>query len=160
MSRMYVCTFVPTAVTAAIFDFFEFTPADDKSLILHAVYIGQTTEFGDAQEEQMEWTIRRGGTGMSSGSGGIAAANGIGTGPSYATSGFTYESMNTTEATFTTGVLLHDDSFNVRTGLQYIPTPEMRFEVNQANGGMVVRCESTPADSITFCGVAYVEELG
>jgi hypothetical protein len=160
MGRMYTATFDLTAVTAAIFDFFEFTPADDKPIILHAVYIGQTTEIADAQEEQMEWTIRRGGTGMSSGSGGIAAANGVGLDPSYAASGFTFEAMNTTEATFTAGVEVHHDSFNVRTGLQYIPTPEMRTQCSQLNGGFVVRCESTPVDSISFVGTAYIEELG
>lgn len=160
MSRMYACTFDLTAVTAAIFDVFEFTPADDKPIVLHAVFLGQTTELGDAQEEQFEWSIRRGGTAMSTGSGGTSAAAGVALDASGAASGFTFEAMNTTEATFTTGVKLHSDSFNLRTGLQFIPTPEMRIACSQANGGMVVRIESTPVDSVSMVGTAYVEELG
>lgn len=159
LGRMYTISFTATAVTTSL-DLFEITPADDKPCVLHALYVGQTTELGDAAEEQLEWTIRRGGTAMTSGSGGVAAANGIGLDPSYATSGFTYEARNTTLATFTAGTIVHDDTFNVRVGIQYIPTPEMRPSVSQANGGMVCRLEAAPADSITFAATAYIEELG
>lgn len=158
-SRMYVCTFDVTAATVAV-DFVEFTPADDKPIVLHAVYIGQTTETGDTQEEMLPWSIQRGGSAMTSGSGGTAAANAVVLGPSGASSGFTFEAMNTTQASFTGGVVVHRDAFNVRTGLVYIPTPETRVSCSQANGGFVVRLGSAPADSISFTGCALVEEQG
>lgn len=160
MSRMYVAYFDATAVTAAIFDFFEFTPADDKPVVLHSAFISQITEVGDAQEEFMEITIRRGGTAMTSGSGGAAGATPVGLDATYAAAGFTYEVCNTTEATFTAGVEVHHEAFNVRTGWQYRPTPEERLNCSQANGGFVIRCESTPVDSISFVGTAIIEELG
>lgn len=160
MSRMYVCTFDLTAVTAAIFDLFELTPADDKQVVLHSVYCGQTTELGDAAEEQFEWSIRRGGTAMTSGSGGTSAAAGVALDGSGATSGFTFEALNTTEATFTSGVKLHSSAFNIRAGLEYRPTPEERIGCTQANGGIVVRVESTPLDSVSLVGTAIVEEFG
>lgn len=157
--RLYACTFDTTAVTASV-DFFEITPADDKPVVIHAVFIGQTTELGDAQEEQLPWSIQRGGTAMTSGSGGSTAANGVTLGASGAASGFTFESLNTTVATFTSGVVLHRDTFNVRTGLQYIPTPETRPNVSQANGGLVIRLDAAPADSVSFRGTLLVEEQG
>ena len=161
MGIMYTCE-LPSVARTTSFDFFELTPADDKILIVHAIDIGQTTEVGDAAEEQLDWTIRRGGTGMTSGSAGtgsVAAANGIGLSAVYATSSFTYDAGNTTVATFTSGVIVYHSAFNVRSGLLWIPTPEMRPIVAQTNGGLVVRCESTPADSITFVGTITVEEV-
>jgi hypothetical protein len=68
--------------------------------------------------------------------------------------------MNTTVATFTAGVLVLSDTFNVATGWQYNPPPEDMIGVSQANGGLVVRFGSTPADSITFTGTLVAEELG
>lgn len=157
---MYSARFTATAATAAV-DFFELTPADDKPLTIHAIYIGQTTELGDAAEEQLQVDIVRGGTAMTSGSGGTTAANAIAlSGGLSQASGFTFEAMNTTAATFTSGVTVHTDVFNVRAGWQYIPTPETRIGVSQANGGIVVRLAAAPADSITWAGTIVVEELG
>jgi hypothetical protein len=157
MGRLYTVEFGPTAVTTAV-DFFEIAPADDKPCLVHAIDIGQTTELGDAQEEQLEWSIRRGGTAYTSGSGGSSKTPVL-LGSDDAAAGFTAEVLNTTVATFTAGVIFHHSAFNVRTGLLWVPTPELRPRVSQANGGLVVRCEATPADSITFVGTLYVEEL-
>ena len=73
-SRMYVVRFTATAATAAV-DFFSFAPADDKPVVIHAVYIGQTTETGDAMEEMLEVKIERGGTAYTVGSGGSAGTS-------------------------------------------------------------------------------------
>lgn len=158
-SRLYTVTFDVTAATVAV-DFFEFTPADDKPIEIHSIFIGQTTEVGDAQEEMLPINIQRGGSAMTSGSGGTTAANGVLLAPSGATSGFTFEAMNTTAATFTGGVVVHRDAFNVRTGWQFRPTPEERPVCSQANGGMVIRLGSAPADSISWTGTVTVEEHG
>ena len=157
--RYYTCTYGPTAATVAI-DVFEFTPADDKPIILLGCTIAQTTEIKEAEEEQLEVKIMRGGTAMTSGSGGGAAANGVSVDASGATSGFTFENGNTTLATFTSGVTLLEDTFNVRVGWQYWPVPEARIACSQANGGFVIRMNSTPADSITFVATAYIGEDG
>lgn len=159
--RMYACTWDGSGgdVTGTI-DFFELTPADDKPCQVHACIITQTTELGDAQEEQLRVEIQRGGTAMTTGSGGVAAAAGVSLSPSGAASGFTFEAGNTTLATFTAGVVLHREAFNVRTGWIYIPTPEMRPSVSQANGGLVVRLAAAPADAIRFQATLLVEEYG
>jgi hypothetical protein len=159
IGRGYTCIFAPTAATVAV-DLFEVPPADDKPLTIVGCTIGQTTEIGDAQEEELEIKVMRGGTAMTSGSGGTAAAAATSVDASGATSGFTFEAMNTTVATFTAGVTLLEDSMNVRTGWQWWPPPEVWVSVSQANGGLVVRMNSTPADSITFTGTLYVLEEG
>ncbi len=162
MSRIYTVELPKVSRTTA-FDFFEITPADDKPCRILMVDIGQVTELGDAAEEQIEWTVRRGGTGMTSGSAGtgsVAAGSGVGMAAGIDTgSGFTYDAGNTTVATFTSGVILWHSSFNVRSGLLLPFLPEGWFGVSQANGGLVIRCESTPTDSIDFVGTLLVEEL-
>lgn len=162
MSRYYTCE-LPVVSRTTSFDFFEFTPADDKPLRLVMIDIGQTTELGDAAEEQLRWSVRRGGTAMTSGSGGtgsVAAANGVGTDAGIdPASGFTYDAGNTTVATFTSGVIVWHSTFNARTGLLWVPPPEVWIGCTQANGGFVVRLESTPVDSIDFVGTAVLEEL-
>jgi hypothetical protein len=157
-ARMYSCNFTGTAATVAV-DFFELTPADDRPCIVHAVYLGQSTETGDAAEEMLPIEIHRGGTAITTGSGGVAAAAGVALSGAQ-TSGFTFEAMNTTAASFTGGVVVHRDTFNVRTGWQYIPTPETQIMVGQNNGGLVVRLGAAPADSITWWGTMIVEEIG
>lgn len=162
MSRFYTVE-LPKVSRTTSFDFFELTPADDKPVRIVLIDIGQVTELGDAQEEQIEWTIRRGGTAMTSGSGGtgsVAGANGVGRDAGIdPTSGFTYDAGNTTLATFTSGVVVWHSAFNVRNGLYFVCPPEGWFGASQANGGIVVRCENAPTDSIDFVGTMLVEEL-
>jgi len=50
MGRMYAVTFEAVAVTAAQ-DFFELTPADDKPLLIHGIYLAQSSDVGDANDE-------------------------------------------------------------------------------------------------------------
>lgn len=160
--RPYTASWAPQARTTA-FDVFEFTPADDKPIQLAAVVIGQTSEITDAQDEQLEIQIIRGGTAMTSGSAGTgstAAANGVAMDASNQASGFTFDAGNTTVATFTGGVTLYEDTMNVRSGFQLWLPPELWIGCSQANGGIVVRMNSTPADSVTFDATAFVVEAG
>lgn len=159
--RQYTCRLAPTAFTTTV-DLFEVTPADDKPIVILGCVIFQTgtADFGDAQEEGLEINIQRGGTAMTSGSGGSAAAAGVPTDASGATAGFTFEAGNTTLATFTGGTIPWEDAMNVRVGWQYWPIPEARISCSQANGGIVVRVAAAPADSITLNGSLVVAELG
>lgn len=157
-SRMYVVNFAGTAATAAV-DFFSFAPATNKPVVIHAAYIGQTTEIGDAMEEILEIKIERGGTGYTVGSGGSAGTQTV-LGPSGAGAGFTSRVMDTTKATFTSGEAKHRDAFNVRTGWVYLPTPETRLTVSAANGGASICLVAAPADSITWVGSLLLEEQG
>lgn len=155
MSRMYATSFENVAVTAAQ-DFFEIVPADDKPCILHAVFLSQSTDVGDAEEEMLRIKVIRGHA--TSGSGG-GTANEIQLNPNDAAAAYTGEINNTTIASTGTPVDLHAEAFNVRTGWQMIWTPEMRPVVTQTQSRMVVRLMAAPTDSLTMSGVMYVEEV-
>lgn len=154
MGRVYAVTFTATAVTAAV-DLFELSPADDRPIRLLGLFLGQTTELGDAAEEQLELRIIRGHT--TSGSGGSSATPAP-LSPADAAAGFAAEVLNTTLASAGTGAVLWADSWNVRAGYPLIFTPEMQPQASQANTTIVVRLASTPADSITIVGTLIVEE--
>ncbi len=157
MGRMYTVQFENVAVTVAQ-DFFDIIPGDDQPCTVHAIFISQSTETGDAQEEMLRVQIIRG----------LATVGSGGSAP-------TPELMNENDgaATFTTRVndttvavvgggsteILHSESFNVRTGWIYIPTPEMRPSVSQAKTRLVVTLKANPADSVTMNGTIYIEEF-
>lgn len=153
MARMYTVSFSAVAVTAAQ-DFFEITPADDKPVEIVGLFLGQTSDSGDAQDEQLQISIIRGFT--SSGSGGSAPtpaplkAND-------AAAGFTAEVNNTTVANTGTSVNLHQDAWNVRAGYSNWWIPDTEPHANQGNTTIVVRT-TAPADSITLSGTLYVRE--
>ena len=157
MGRMYVCSFENVAVTAAQ-DFFEISPADDKPILIHAVYLSQSSDVGDAAEELLRVTIKRGHT--TSGSGGSAFTPVPLTSSAGVAAGAAAEINNTTIASAGTAVVLHAETFNIRTGMAYIPTPEARPGASQANTTLVVRLEAAPSDSLTMGGIVVFEELG
>lgn len=157
LGRIYTVSFENVAVTASQ-DFFEITPADDKPCIVHALYLANLTDFGDAQEEGLRLKIIRGHA--TSGSGGSAPTPRP-MNPSDAAAGFASEVNNTTIASAGTGVDLHCDGWNIRVPYVWIPTPEMRPIVTQGAGTtLVVRLMAAPADSVTMSGTLYVEEQG
>lgn len=156
MGRMYAVTFENVAVTAAQ-DFFEISPADDKPVLIHAIYLSQSTDVGDAAEEMLRVTIKRGHT--TSGSGGSAPTPAPLGSSAGAAAGFTAEVNNTTIASAGTAVDLHAEAFNIRAGLAYIPTPEARPGASQANTTLVVRLMAAPADSLSMSGTMIVEEF-
>jgi len=153
--RMYTVQFENVSVTAAQ-DFFEITPADDKVCVVHAIFLSQSSEVGDAQEEMLRAQIIRGHT--TSGSGGTTPTPEP-TNPNDAAAGFTAEVNNTTIASAGTTGIIHSEAFNVRTGWVYIPTPEMRPMVKQTNTTLVVRLLAAPADAVSMIGTLYVEEI-
>jgi len=156
---MYTVEFGPITAVAADgdFDWFEITPADDKPLIVHALFIGQTGDAGDSQEEFLHWKIIRG----HSTSGGELATTPAPLNPGDPASTFAAESFNTngTIASSGTPIDLHSDTFNIRVGLAMVWTPEMRPSVTQAQTTLVVRNMTTVADDLVVHGTLYVEEL-
>lgn len=155
MGRMYVAEFADVAVSAAQ-DFFELTPATNRPIVIHAVYLSQNSDVGDAAEEMLTVKIIRGHA--TSGSGGstqtptpliaLDTASGI----------TSAELNNTTIASSGTAVDLHSEAFNIRAGWVYMPTPEMRPHCTAAGVRIVVRLLTTPADSLTMSGTIYFEE--
>src|SRR5689334_2124266 len=114
MARAYSVQFEAVAVSAAV-DFFELTPADDKPVKIIGLFLSQSSDAGDAQDELLRYQVIRGHT--TSGSGG-ASPTPVPLGSSAgAAAGFAAETNNTTIASSGTTTLLHSDTFNVRAGL-------------------------------------------
>jgi hypothetical protein len=154
--RMYSIVFESVAV-AALQDFFEVVAAADSVVVLHSVTITQETEVADAAEEMLTVVIQKGAT--TSGSGGAAATprpHMLGS----AAFGGTAEVNNTTEASGGTIVNVHRESFNVRSGFYYRPTPEERHVLSPSARMTITLINTTPADSITMNGTMIVEEIG
>lgn len=156
MGRMYVVTFEGVAVTAAV-DFFELSPADDKPILIHGLYLSQSSDVGDTAEEMLRVAIIRGHT--TSGSGGSSATPAPLPSSAGVAAGAAAETNNTTIASAGTGVTLHAETFNIRAGWQFIPTPEARPGASQANTTIVVRLMAAPADSLTMSGALVFEEM-
>lgn len=157
--RAYTVSFAATASAAAI-DWFELTTTSAGGIALLGLDIAQTTELGDAAEEQISYFIKRAGSTYTSGSGGNSgvARQPIRAGDAAAT--FTAETVNTTQLVVNTGTLVTmlQSAFNLRSGLQIFWTPEtaMTCSVSQA---LVIGLTGAPADSVTWVGTAYVAEL-
>lgn len=155
-SRIYTVEFEAVAVTAQV-DFFELTPADDKPVEILGLFLSQSSDTGDAQDELLRYRVLRGHT--TSGSGGSAPT------PrpvkrSDVAAGFAAETCNTTIASAGTAVNLHSDTFNVRSGLQLWLPDTLEWEATQADTTIVVRLMAAPADSLTMSGTLYVREQG
>lgn len=153
--RMYVVTFSAVAVSAAQ-DLFEITPADDKPIEICGIELGQSSDSGDAQDEQLQISLLRGHT--TSGSGGSAATPAP-LGPGDSAAGFSAEVNNTTVASAGTTVTLHTGCWNVRAGyINWFPE-DCRPRASQGNTTIVVR-QTAPADAITMSGTLWVREVG
>ncbi len=155
MGRMYSAEFSKVAVTLDQ-DFFEIVPADEKPVAIHAVFLSQSSDVGDAAEEILNFKIMRGFT--SSGSVGSSSTPAP-LNPLDTAAGAAVEVNNTTIATTGTIIDLHSGAFNIRTGLQLIFPPELRPVTTNANTSVVIRLLENTADSLTMSGTVYFEEL-
>ena len=64
---------IPFAANTAQIDFLELVAPSTQSLRLHRLYLAQTTEVTDAQEEMLQLALKRVTGAPTSGSGGTAA---------------------------------------------------------------------------------------
>src|SRR3989304_9742939 len=154
MGRIFSIVFSAVAVTATQ-DFFSILPATQKPVKIHAVYLAQTTDVGDAQEEMLRIQITRGNT--TTGSGGSAVTPRPMDSNDTA-SGATCRVNDTTPVSAGTAVILHSETFNIRTGFVYVPTPEARVRTQNAEF-VVVQLMANPNDSITMSGTCVFEEV-
>lgn len=155
MGRMYAVSFEGVAVSAQV-DFFELSPADDKPIAIHGLFLGQSSDLGDAAEEFIRVKIIRG---HATGGSGGSAATPVPLDPADTAAGCAAETNNTTIASTGTAVDLYSDVFNIRAGLATIFTPEMRPKASQGNTTIVVRLMAAPTDALTMNGTIYFEEL-
>ena len=150
MGRVYSASFTEVAVTAQQ-DLFQIealtTPA-----IIHAVFLSQTSDLGDAASEGLSILIRRVTDAVTNDiaevtlDGGDAAANAD-------------LAVNETTELVTGATTIHSEAWNILTPFVYLPPPELR-PIVQIGNVITVNLNTTPADSITMSGTLYFEELG
>lgn len=156
MGMMYGASFEDVTVsTAGAHDCFELLPATQRPCVIHCVSLSQNTDIQDAGEFMARVKLIRGFTG--SGSGGSAATE-YALDPSAPTASATVETNNTTVAATGTGVEVWSEAFNVRTGFLWLPTPEMRVVVRNAEL-FVVRFPAQLTSAVDLSGVLIWEEL-
>lgn len=154
MGMRYSVTIDALAVSAAQ-DLFELTAPSDCIVLIHACYLGQTSDVGDANAENLKVQFIKGYT--SSGSGGSAATpTKLETG--FAAAGSAAEVNNTTVANTGTATVHHQDVWNTQLPYQYRPAPEERIVLSPSER-LVVRLPA-PADAITMSGTLVFEEIG
>ncbi len=151
---MYSMSFKDVAIVAAQ-DFFELDAPTVGVGILHAVYLSQTSDVGDAAEEILTVEINTGATTVGSvgGGAGVEVPMTLGDAAATAVGWINF----TTEASAGTIVAKHTDAFNVRVGWQYIPPPEQR--ITWSANFLAVALITIPADSLTMSGTIIWEEL-
>lgn len=153
-SRIYTVPIDAVAATTA-FDPWEFNAGSAAVVRLISAFLAQSTDFGDAEDEQLRIRIIR--AASTSGSGGsTTTAQPMVVGDTAFTG--TCETMNTTVATGGTPVVLKCDGFNIRAGWVYRPTEREILSI-APSGRLVINMPSTPTDSITFSGYAVIEEI-
>jgi hypothetical protein len=157
VGRIYYITFDEVAVTAQQ-DLFDVAPATNKPIYVHELKLSQSTEVGDAAEEQLHIRMVRGFATVGSGGGSATVARQL---ASDAAASFTARINDTTKAVVGGGVtdIVDTDSWNVRSGLPLIWTPETRIWVTAADTRIVVQLNTTPGDSVTMSGKLTVEEF-
>ena len=163
LGRAYSLVFTAVNI-AAQQDFFYVKPAADKICVIEAVYISNVNlaaDAGDAQEELWDVEGVRLPATVTVGSGGTASATGtlnpLSTNDTAA--GFTGRTNDTTKAT-TSGTIrvLHADGMNVRIPYVWIPPPEHRPIVANAEA-FCFRLNSTPVDGVVCNGTIIVREM-
>lgn len=160
MPRRYAVTFTGQTIAAASgdYDLICISPADDKPCRLLGVWLGVSSELGDAAEEILRVDIIRGHTTPSSA--GVGAFTPLTLDASGAAAGASVRIADSTIASGGTAVTLWALTFNVRAGLEWIPTPEMVPEVSQGNTTLVVRLMAAVADDLTMAATFIFEEAG
>jgi hypothetical protein len=149
----YAITFNAVAATAAQ-DLVEITAASTRRITILGWEIGQSTEAGDAADEQLRLELIRGHT--TGGSGG-SSFTALALDPAEPAALCAAEINNTTIASAGTAQVMHSTAFNVRAGHQWLPPPELYVKL-AVSGIIVLRMNSTPADSVSFSGTLYFEE--
>jgi hypothetical protein len=155
-NRIYTVNFSAVAVTVAV-DLFEIRPVSNKPVEVLGLFIGQSSDVGDAAAEILPYTVIRGFT--TSGSGG-ATPTPAPLNRSDSAAGFSAETCNTTAATTGTTVTLHADTFHIAAGEKLWLPEGCEWEASAADTSLVVRLAAAPADSLTMSGTLYVREQG
>lgn len=150
----YTAVAVATSQTASV-DLFEITAPSDATVLVTALYISQSSDYGDAAAEGLKVQMIKGYTVSGSG-GNTVTPTPLQSG--YAAAGGVVESHNTTLANTGSPLTIHEDIMNVQIGYQWRPAPN-EYIVLSPSQRLVVRL-AAPTDALTLAGTLYFTEVG
>lgn len=151
MGRIYTVSFDAVTISA-VMDLFELTAADDKPITIRKMVI---TPDSSETNQQLKIKLRRFSGAFTSGSGG-STPTAIPVNSHDAAAGFSSETVNTTQATGGTSVLLQSESFPSQGGFEYLPDTVERPTFYQGEA-FVASIEESPGAA--YSGYCVVEEL-
>jgi hypothetical protein len=158
--RIYTVPFTATVTNSGgNADLWEITPGDDHPVLIRGMRLGQTSEVGDAAEENLRLSVIRMTATVTSGSGGSAGVP-VQVDLAAQTPTFTSETNNATVAT-TSGAteIIEELGWNERATPLEVWYPDPDFAPKAIQGQvLLVRMQSTPADDFTFAGTVWIEE--
>lgn len=148
MGRMYTVQFTAVAVSAQQ-DLFQIealvTPA-----IIHACYISQSSDVGDANAAMVSILIRRATDAVTDDLATVQLDKGDATQTADVAINETTELVTGTE-------VIHAEDWNIALPWVWLPPPEMRIVVPV---GDVVVINMNTTDTLTMSGTIYFEEVG
>ncbi len=150
MGRMYSVSFTDVPVSAAQ-DFFQIE-AVTKPAILHAIFLSQNSDVGDANAENLTVRFRRVTDVLTNVTAEVQLDKG---------DGAALADLNVNDTTpLTTGAeTIHAECWNIAIPFIWMPPPELRIVV-PVDDVVTVNLVSAPTDSLTMSGVMYFEEIG
>ena len=163
MARVYSASFTEVAATAQQ-DLFQLE-ALTVPLQLHAVYLSQSSDVGDASAENLSILIRRVTDAVTNDIAEVKIDSGARKRREEAERKAREAAANadiavneTTELT-TGASTIHATTWNILNEFIFLPPPEMR--PTAVIGDVIcVNLNTTPADSLTISGTAYFSEMG
>ncbi len=154
MGRLYTSVFEGVTVSAAQ-NLFALLASSTVPLLIHTFEIGQSSDFGDAQDENLRIRVRRGMT--SNGSGGTTPAMNPVDPRELTSATATCRANDTTAASGGTIVTMWASTFSVRAGYVWLPTPAIQL-ICGVSTRIAVDLPDAPADALTMSGTIVWEE--
>lgn len=139
--RVYTASIEQVAVTAAQ-DLFDMAAPSTGMVEILSVFVGQSSDAGDAEAELLPVQITRYASAGSGGTSMTPRPHQVG----HAASGVSVNRNVTTQGT--TPTVVYSEVFNVQAGWLYQPVPEERIWV-PPSGVIAVELPTAPTDSIT-----------
>jgi len=150
MGRMFTADFTEVSV-AAQQDLFQ-VEALTNVVIIHAVFLSQTSDVADAAAEHLSILIRRATDAVTND---IAEAL-LDLGSSALTADL---AINETTELVTGTEVIHSEAWNIALPFMWMPTPEMRIVI--PIGDLIcINLNTTPADALIMSGTIYLEQIG
>lgn len=148
MGDMYTVSFQDVAVIA-IQDLFQIE-AVTKRATLHAIFLSQNTDVGDAAAENLTIVFRRVTDVLTN----VTAEVKLDTASPAALADL---NVNDTTPLATGAEIIHAECWNIALPFVWMPPPEMRIIV-PVDDVVTIWLPTAPADSLTMSGTMYFEE--